>query len=148
LAGEFKKVFNPSSPLRQFPAMLTESFIASIATSIHVKAASATVPIVKDAAIYTFNLHPQLAQTGVLKKSTTGPNALAVSDSHIFAAQADKAVVNVYGRERGNHEATIPFKEKVSVVAVAGDHGELLAMGTEGGDILVWEVSYFEKEML
>jgi pre-rRNA-processing protein IPI3 len=120
--------------------MLTESFIASISTSSSVKAAAATVPVVKDAGIYTFNIHPQLAQTGVLKKSSTSPNALAVSDTHVFAAQVDKAVVHVYGREKGNHEATVPFPEKITVVAVAGEHGELLAMGTESGSLLVWEV--------
>jgi pre-rRNA-processing protein IPI3 len=123
--------------------MLTESFVASISGSDLLKGSSATVPTVKDAAIFSFNLRPHLAQTQILKKSSTNQNALALSDSHVFAAQADKAVIHVYSREKGSQEATIPFPEKITVVAVAGDCGEFLVMGTESGRVLVWEVRPF-----
>ena len=122
------------------PEMLTESFVASISSSVEVKGSSATVPVVKDAAIFSFNLNPHFAQTKVLKKSNTTQNALALSDSHVFAAQADKAVIHVYNWEKGSQEATIPFPEKIAVVAVAGECGEYLVMGTESGRVMVWEV--------
>ena len=35
------------------------------------------------------------------KRPNTARNGLAVSDTHIYAAQAEKAVVNVYSREKG-----------------------------------------------
>jgi pre-rRNA-processing protein IPI3 len=120
--------------------MLTESFVASISGSDLSKGSSATVPTIKDASIFSFNLHPHLAQTQILKKSSTTQNALALSDSHVFAAQADRAVIQVYSREKGSQEATIPFPEKITVVAVAGECGEYLVMGTESGRVMVWEV--------
>lgn len=120
--------------------MLTESFVAAISGSELSKGSSATVATIKDASIFSFNIHPHFAQTQILKKSSTKQNALALSDSHVFAAQADKAVIHVYNREKGSQEATIPFPEKITVVAVAGECGEFLVMGTESGRVMVWEV--------
>jgi pre-rRNA-processing protein IPI3 len=130
------------------PEMLTESFVASVLSSVDVKGSSATVPVVKDAAIFSFNLNPHFAQTRVLKKSSTTQNALALSDSHVFAAQADKAVIHVYNREKGSQEATIPVPEKITVVAVAGECGEYLVIGTQSGRVMVWEVRPFSSFIL
>lgn len=125
----------------QFPVeMLAETFVASISTADHSRTALTTVPIVKDAAIFSFTLHPQFTQTGVFKKSSTAPNGVAVSDSHLFAAQSNKAVIHVYSKERGSHEATIPFPEKITAVVTAAEAGEILIMGTETGRLLLWEV--------
>ena len=115
--------------------MLKEQLLASIATT---RKAPSTA-IAKDAAIFQYELQPLPAQRALLKKSSTSQNCLAVSSSHIYAAQSDKAVVNVYNREKGNQEATIPFKEKVTTLALACDD-TLLVMGTEEGRLYLWEV--------
>lgn len=82
---------------------------------------------------------PQLRST--FKKSSAAPNCLAVSPSHIFTAQADKAVIHVYSREKGNQEALIPFPERIRSIAVAGaKYGDVLVIGTEGGRLILWEV--------
>ncbi|MCJ1248635.1 WD repeat-containing protein 18 [Trapelia coarctata] len=111
--------------------MLTESFIASILSSDKVS----KNPVNKDAGIYFHECQPLPSLKSSLKKSSTKPNCLAVNASHIFAAQADKAVVHVYNRDRGNQEATIPFPEKISSLAMVGryDGAGILALGTEGG---------------
>ena len=69
-------------------------------------------------------------------------NALAVSPTHIFAAQADKAVVHVYSRERGNQESLVSFPERVHALALIGDG--VLALGTAEGRVILWEVSCLE----
>ncbi|TID17008.1 WD domain-containing protein [Venturia nashicola] len=115
--------------------MLTEHFIASIATPAKAPNASVT----KDAGVFLHQLRPLAGQRSFFKKSATKEQCLAVSESHIFAAQAEKAVVNVYNREKGNQEATIPFNEPITCIALARD-GSLLILGTESGRILLWEV--------
>ncbi|KAL8821886.1 MAG: hypothetical protein Q9191_007226, partial [Dirinaria sp. TL-2023a] len=87
---------------------------------------------------------PHPSPTHSFKKSSTHPNCLAVSSTHIFAAQAEKAVVHVYSREHGNQEAVVPFPEKIRSIALAGDYDEgagCLVLGAEGGRILVWELA-------
>ena len=115
--------------------MLTESFIAS---TLNVdKPNNKTV-----VGIHVHDFQPLPALKSTFKKSSTHANCLAVSPTHIFAAQADKAVVHVYSRERNNQEAVVPFPEKVHSVALAGesDGAGTLILGTEGGRVILWEV--------
>ncbi|MCJ1474579.1 Pre-rRNA-processing protein ipi3 [Lambiella insularis] len=118
--------------------MLTESFIISISGSG--KATTGTAN--KDGGIHIHEYQPFPVLRSSFKKSSTLPNCLAVSASHVFAAQVDKAVIHVYDRERGNQEATVPFPEKISSLALIGqyDGAGILALGTEGGRVLLWEV--------
>jgi pre-rRNA-processing protein IPI3 len=116
--------------------MISESFIAATLSSA--KTPTATLRDV-GICVHEFQPAPQLRST--FKKSSTTPNCLAVSPSHIFAAQADKAVVHVYSREKGNQEALVPFPERIRSIAVVGaKHGDVLVLGTEGGRLILWEV--------
>jgi len=116
--------------------MITEQFVASIATPTKTTNVSTAG---KDAAIFFHDFRPLATQKSVFKKSATPPNCLAVSASHVFAAQADKAVVHVYNRDKNNQEAIVPFKERICSIALALED-TLLILGTEGGSIILWEV--------
>ena len=118
--------------------MLTESFVAAtVATNKAVAHASAAL---KDVGIFLQEFQPQSTFRQGFKKSSAHPGCVAISDSHIFAGQADKAVINVYSREKGNQEATVPFPERVHSLVYA--HGaETLVIGTEGGRLILWEVA-------
>jgi hypothetical protein len=125
-------------PLFRAPSfsMLSESFVAS--TLLSAKSSAATLRDV-GICLQEFQPSPQIRST--FKKSSTHPNGLAVSPTHIFAAQADKAVIHVYSREKGNQEALVPFPERIRSIAVAGaKYGDVLILGTEGGRLIVWEV--------
>ncbi|ORY19737.1 WD40-repeat-containing domain protein [Clohesyomyces aquaticus] len=115
--------------------MLTEQFVASIAA--HTKP---NTGITKDAGIFLHEYQPLAAQRHVFKKSATAPNGLAVSREHIFAAQAEKAVLHVYNREKGNQEVVVPFQERIHSIALAAKETVLL-LGTASGRILAWETS-------
>ncbi|KAI5259540.1 WD40 repeat-like protein [Aureobasidium subglaciale] len=116
--------------------MLSEHFAASIsAAAVAPKAAPNSV---KDVGISVFESQPHSGQRASFKKSNTTANCLAVSPSHIFAAQADKAVVNVYNREKGNQEATVPFQERITCLALACED-TVLVLGSQTGRIFVWE---------
>ena len=121
-------------------AMLTESFIAS--TLISDKSSNSATPGVH---LYDFQPFPALKST--FKKSSTNINSLAVSSSHIFVAQADKAVIHVYSRQRNNQEAIVPFPEKIQSIVLAGetDGAGTLILGTEGGRVILWEVRLFHR---
>jgi hypothetical protein len=117
--------------------MLSESLIASVLGSTKTQTSST----LKDVGICVQELQPASALRSTFKKSSTAPNGLAVTPTHVFAAQVDKSVVHVYSRLRGNQEATVPFPERIRSLAVAGRHnGELLILGTEGGRLILWEV--------
>ena len=58
----------------------------------------------------------------------------------MFAAQADKAVVHVYSREKGNQEATVPFPERITCITLACDDS-VLVLGTAEGRIFWWEIA-------
>jgi hypothetical protein len=121
---------------RTVPAtMLTEHFVAAIAAQT-----KANTGITKDAGIFFHEYQPLAAQRHVFKKSAAASNGLAVSGSHIFAAQEGKAVVHVYSREKGNQEAIVPFPERIHSIALAAKDTVLL-LGTESGRVLAWEVS-------
>ncbi|KAF3941332.1 hypothetical protein ABW19_dt0203177 [Dactylella cylindrospora] len=80
------------------------------------------------------------SQTSIFKKSSTPQNCLAVSPTHIFAAQSDKTVLNVYNRAKGNLETTIPLPEQLSAIACSRNGG-VVAMGTTSGRVNIWETS-------
>lgn len=118
--------------------MLSECFVASTAAS----AKTPTSASLRDVGICLHELQPSPTLRSTFKKSSTSPNCLAVSASHVFAAQAEKATVHVYSREKGNQEATVPFPERIRSIAVAGSkNGDIVVLGTEGGRLILWEVS-------
>ncbi|KAI4629886.1 uncharacterized protein J4E87_003073 [Alternaria ethzedia] len=114
--------------------MLTEQFVAAISVST-----KPNTGVTKDAGIFVHEFQPLVAQRQALKKSAAAPNGIAVSASHIFAAQSEKAIVHVYSREKGNQEALVPFPERIHSIALAAQDSVLL-LGTESGRILAWEV--------
>lgn len=124
--------------------MLTESIVASVSKIEDSKPTSWTgTPFPKDAAIFEFAVNPRFAVTSVFKKSSTVRSGLALSDSHVFAAQTDKAAIHVYDRAKGKQEATVPLPEKATAIETAGECGELLIIGTDEGNVLVWSVRWF-----
>lgn len=118
--------------------MPTESFVAATLTTN--KAPGNTSAAFKDVGIFIYQYQPQNLFSHGFKKSSTRPGCVAVSDSHVFAAQADKAVINAYSRERGTQEVTVPFPERIGCIAYAHGTG-LLVLGTEEGKLILWEVS-------
>ncbi|KAH7382096.1 WD repeat protein-like protein [Cadophora sp. MPI-SDFR-AT-0126] len=114
--------------------MLTEGFITSILAQLK----TANTAIAKDIGIYFHELHPIPVVKTSLKKSSTRVNGLAANSTHIFAAQADKAVVHVYSREKGNQEALISFPERIHSLTLLGDG--VLVLGTAEGRAILWEV--------
>ena len=117
--------------------MLTESFVASLLTAG--KHQNATNSTLKDAGIVIHELQPQSTLRQVYKKSSAAPGCLAVSETHIYAAQDEKAVVNVYNRAKGNQEATVPFPERILSVLYL-PKTSTLALGTDRGKLMLWEV--------
>ncbi|KAL3466753.1 WD40-repeat-containing domain protein [Aspergillus heterothallicus] len=116
--------------------MLSECFIASTLASTKTPASAS----LRDVGICLHELQPSTTLRSTFKKSSTASNCLAVSASHIFAAQSEKATVHVYSREKGNQEATIPFHERIRSIAVAGSkNGDIVVLGTEGGRLILWE---------
>lgn len=127
--------FYKTAPRQSNDTMLTESFIASVGTPDRSQAAL----FPRDAGIFIHEFQPLNQQKSIGKKSATPPNCLAVSDDHVFAAQLDKAVVHVYDREKINHQATVPFTERITCIKlVCGD--TVLVLGTAEGRILLWEL--------
>lgn len=118
--------------------MLSESFVASTVSSAKSPTAS-----LRDVGVCVHELQPSSILRSTFKKSSTLTNCLAVSPSHIFTAQADKAVIHVYNRDKGNQEGVVPFPERIRSIAVAGGkYGDVLVLGTEGGRLIVWEVCW------
>ncbi|KAI4258902.1 MAG: hypothetical protein LQ352_001015 [Teloschistes flavicans] len=119
--------------------MLTESFIAST-RSVERKAQATTA---KDLGIHLHEFQPIPSLRSSFKKSSTQPNCLAVNTTHVFTAQADKSVIHVYSRGRGNQEAVVPFQEKITCLVLAGPyHGAgTLVLGTEGGRLILLELA-------
>lgn len=94
----------------------------------------------KDAGIFIHEFQPQVAVRQGFKKSSIARNCVAVSETHIFAAQAGKAIINVYNREKNNQESTVPFPQKISSIAYAPD-AAILILGTHDGRLMLWEVA-------
>ncbi|KAL4884703.1 WD40-repeat-containing domain protein [Aspergillus karnatakaensis] len=117
--------------------MLSECFIASTLASAKIPASAS----LRDVGICLHELQPSTTLRSTFKKSSTASNCLAVSPSHVFAAQSEKAIVHVYSRENGNQEATVPFPERIRSIAVVGSkNGDIVVLGTEGGRLILWEV--------
>ena len=114
--------------------MLTEEFF----TAVSGPPLSSNTAVAKDAGIYQHTLRPAHSVKAIFKKSAAPVHGLAVSDSHVFAAQAGRAYVHVYSRLRGGQEAFVPVPERPRCLALAGD---VLVLGTEEGRIMLWEVS-------
>ncbi|KAI0897397.1 putative ribosomal assembly complex component Ipi3 [Annulohypoxylon nitens] len=113
--------------------MLTESYFVSVAGP----PLTNNTAIVKDAGIYEHTLHPSHSTTATLKKSSAPRNGLAVSDTHIFAAQEEKSTVHVYSRAKGNQEALVTFSERIRSIALQDD---VLFLGTQEGRLIIWEI--------
>lgn len=113
--------------------MLSETFI----TSILAQKSNNTV-IAKDVGIFCQTIHPTHAVDNTFKKSSTAVNCLAVNSSHIFAAQADKAVVHVYSQDRSNQETLVSFPERIHSISLLGN--DVLVVGTAEGRLILWEV--------
>ena len=118
--------------------MLTENFVAATLTTN--KPSQHFSSSLKDVGIFLHEYQPQSSFRHGYKKSSVQPQCLAISESHIFAAQAEKAVINVYSREKGNHEATIPFPDRIRSIAFA-DGAAVLVIGTEEGKLILWEIA-------
>jgi len=116
--------------------MLTEEFVA--ATLAVNKQSAHTSAALRDVGIFLHEFQPQSTLRHGFKKSSIQPQCMAISENHIFAAQADKAVINVYSRDKGNQEATVPFPDKIRSLAYA-EGGAILVIGTEDGKLILWE---------
>ncbi|KAH9436614.1 hypothetical protein MCOR02_000287 [Pyricularia oryzae] len=112
--------------------MLSEEFVSSLCGG----PLSSNTSIAKDVGIYVHTLSPAYSVKSAFKKNSAAPNCVAVNESHIFAAQHEKAALHVYSRIRGNQEAYVPFPERIRCVALAGD---VLILGTAEGRIMLWE---------
>ncbi|KAI9163932.1 WD repeat-containing protein [Paramyrothecium foliicola] len=112
--------------------MLSEDFFSAVCGP----PLTANTAISKDIGIYTQTLTPNYAVKGTFKKSAAPPNCLAVSDTHVFAAQDQKAHVHVYSRQRGNQEAFVAFSERIRSLTLVG---EVLVLGTAEGRLILWE---------
>ena len=123
-------------------AMLSESFVSSI----RAQPRAPNTAIAKDVGIYLHELHPTPAIKSSFKKSSALANTLAVSSTHIFAPQADKAIVHVYSREKGNQESLISFPERIHSATLVGDG--VLVLGTAEGRVILWEVSVPESGLI
>lgn len=131
-----KKARSSRQPQNAPPAMLTEQFVAAISGST-----KPNTGVTKDQGIFIHEFQPLAAQRNVFKKSATAQNGIAISSTHIFAAQTEKAIVHVYSREKGNQEAIVPFPERIHSIALAAQDTVLL-LGAESGRVLAWEVSH------
>lgn len=116
--------------------MLSEEFVSAICGT----PLSSNTAIAKDVGIYCHTLSPTYSVRSTFKKSSAPPRCLAVSESHVFAGQHEKAYVHVYSRQRGNQEAFVAFPERVRCLTLTGD---VLILGTAEGRVMVWEVRRF-----
>ncbi|KAF6815383.1 ribosomal assembly complex component [Colletotrichum plurivorum] len=112
--------------------MLSEEFYSSICGP----PIAANTAVSKDIGIYAHTLSPSYSVKSTLKKSNTAAHCLAVSDSHVFAAQHEKSQVHVYSRSRGIQETVVTFPERIRSLALIDD---VLALGTSEGRLILWE---------
>jgi pre-rRNA-processing protein IPI3 len=115
--------------------MSTEAFVASI---LRPETIPPNLPN-KDVGIFTHEYLPSSGLKTLFKKSSTKPNCLAISSTHVYAVQADKAVVHVYNLSKGNQEFVVPFTERLTSCSLVGN-ADILALGTEKGRLILWEV--------
>jgi pre-rRNA-processing protein IPI3 len=115
--------------------MLSEAFVSSVCGP----PLSSNTAVAKDVGIHCHTISPTYSVNSTFKKSAAPVNCLAVNDTHVFAAQHEKAYVHVYSRLRGNQEAFVPFPERIRCLTLAGD---VLILGTAEGRLMLWEVSF------
>jgi pre-rRNA-processing protein IPI3 len=113
--------------------MVSEEFFSSVCGP----PITANTSISKDVGIYAHTINPSYGVKATFKKSSSPINGLAVSDTHVFAAQNEKSHVHVYSRASGKQEALIPFPERITCVALVD---EVLVLGTAEGRLMLWEV--------
>lgn len=113
--------------------MLVEEFVSAISGP----PLSSNTAIAKHNGLYVHTLNPTYGVRTTLKNSSVAANCVAVNDSHVFAAQQDKAYVHVYSKARGTQDAFVPFPERIRCVTLAGD---VLVLGTVEGRLMLWEV--------
>lgn len=118
--------------------MLTESFIAA---TLNTSTKPNQPSTLKDIGILVHEFQPQNTIRHGFKKSSTKVNCVAISDTHIFAAQADRAVLLVFNRESRNQEATVAFPERISSLEFVGESTGFLILGTDGGRLNLWDVA-------
>lgn len=94
----------------------------------------------KDIGVFIHEFQPQLAVRQGFKKSSVAKNCLAISETHVFAAQAGKAIINVYNREKNNQESAVPFPQKITSLAYA-QNAAVLILGTQDGRLILWEIA-------
>ena len=116
--------------------MLSEEFFSSICGP----PVTANTAVSKDIGIYNHTLAPLYAVKASFKKSSTPPPGLALSATHILAAQDQKAQVHVYSRQRGSQETFVSFPERIRCITLAGS---VLVVGTVEGRLILWEVRGF-----
>ncbi|KAI3530351.1 WD domain-containing protein [Colletotrichum abscissum] len=97
---------------------------------------AANTAVSKDIGIYAHTLSPSYTVKSTLKRSATPAHCLAISDSHVFAAQHEKSQVHVYSRSRGIQETVVTFPERIRSLALIDD---VLALGTSEGRLILWE---------
>ena len=119
---------------RASSTMLSEEFLSTTCGP----PIAANTAVSKDIGIYVQSLTPSYAVKASFKKSSVPLHCLAVSDTHVFAAQDQKAHVHVYSRERGNQEALVAFPERIRCLSLAVN---VLIVGTVEGRLILWEVS-------
>ena len=113
--------------------MLAEEFISCVSGA----PIAANTAVSRDVGIYVHSLQPSVAVRSTFKKSAAPSNGVAFSETHVFAAQTDKAHVHVYSRVKGNMEALVSFPERIRCLGMAGD---VLLLGTAEGRLVLWEV--------
>lgn len=115
--------------------MLSEGFVSAICGA----PLSSNTGVAKDVGIYCHALSPTYTVKSTFKKSSAPVRCLAVSETHVFAAQHEKAYVHAYSRLRGNQEAFVAFPERIRCLTLTGD---ILILGTAEGRIMLWEVRF------
>ena len=116
--------------------MLSEEFVSAICGP----PLSSNTAVAKDVGIYCHALSPTYSVKSTFKKSSAPARCLAVSETHVFAAQHERAYVHLYSRLRGNQEAFVAFPERIRCLTLAGD---VLVLGTAEGRMMLWEVRQF-----
>lgn len=104
---------------------------------------AANTAINKDIGVYHQNLTPY-SVSHAFKKSSAPPHCLAVSDTHVFAAQENKAHVHVYSRAKGSQECFVAFPERIRCLALVG---QVLVLGTVEGRLILWEVCAIHRAL-
>jgi pre-rRNA-processing protein IPI3 len=117
--------------------MLTESFLFS--SSSTPASSSTNNALLKDAGIFLHTHQPSPHLINTFKKSSTSPNCLAYSSTHIFAAQTTSSTLHIYNIEKGNQEATVPFRARIHSIVLCCNES-VLALGTDSGAIILWEI--------